>query len=315
MSAATGRGLVPRRLMRAIVRLTVRPLLTPTVPVRRQRRLLDAIGGVARLPRGTRVSTVELGGRPAERIEPPGADPTRAVLYLHGGGFTVGSRTTHRALAAHLAAAAGSPVYVLDYRLAPEHPFPAALDDATAAHDDLLRDGLDPGRVAMAGDSAGGGLAVAAAVRLRENGTPLPGALALISPWADLTLTTVRDDPRDPMLRRAWLRSCAARYSGAADPGAPELSPLFADLAGLPPMLVHAGEDEILRVDAQRLCARARAADVPVTERTLPGLWHVAHLHAGLVAESTAAARELGAFLLGSIGDADGAGQAGARTA
>jgi monoterpene epsilon-lactone hydrolase len=121
MNAVSGRAPVPRRLMRAIVRLTIRPLLAPGVPVPRQRRLLDAVGRVARFPDGSRLSTVDLGGRRAERLEPPGADPARAVLYLHGGGFTVGSPVTHRALAAYVAAAAGAPVYLLDYRLAPEH--------------------------------------------------------------------------------------------------------------------------------------------------------------------------------------------------
>ncbi|MEU4414772.1 alpha/beta hydrolase [Nocardia salmonicida] len=281
--------------MRAIVRLTVRPLLARGVPVARQRRLLDAVGRVARFPHGTAISTVDLGGRRAERLEPPGADPTCAVLLLHGGGFTVGSPVTDGALAAHVSAAAHAPVYLLDYRLAPEHPWPAALDDATAAaYRSLLELGIEPRNLAVVGDSAGGGRSLALALRLRNSETPLPGAL--VSTWVDLTLTAVRDDPRDLTLRWAWLRACAARYAGGADLGGPELSPLFADLDGLPPMLIHVGEDEILGVDAEPLYERARAAGLQVTYPQLPRLWHVAHLHAGLVAESTAAAHEIGVF-------------------
>lgn len=289
--------IVPLPVMRAVIRLAVRPILGTRVPVRLQRRLVDAVGRVARLPRGTRVSEVVLGGRPAERIAAPSADDRRAVLYLHGGGYTVGSTTTHRALATHLASAVGAPVYVLDYRLAPEHPYPAAVDDAAAGYAALLDTGVPAQRVAVAGDSAGGGLSLALMTRLRATGVPLPAALALISPWADLTLEAVRDDRRDPMLRAAWLRACAARYGAGADPRMPELSPLFADLAGLPPMMVHAANDEILRGSVEHLVTRVRTAGVPVRYRRLPRLWHVAHLNAGLVTDATAAVRELGAFL------------------
>lgn len=289
-------AILPRPVMRAIVRLTVRPVLGPTVPVRRQRHLLNALGRVAVLPRGIRVRRISLGGRPAERIEAPDADATRAVLYLHGGGYTVGSAVTHRALAAHLAAAAGAPVYLLDYRLAPEHPYPAALEDAVAAYHELLA-GVEPERLAVSGDSAGAGLALALMTRLRGSGVPFPGALGLISPWVDLTLDGVRDDRRDPMLRTAWARACAERYGAGADLRAPELSPLFGNLAGLPPMLVHGASDEILLAGVERLVERARSAGVHVRYRRLERMWHVAHLHAGLVAASTAAVREIGAFL------------------
>ena len=297
MSDMAEKGILPRLVMRVTVRLAVRPVLGPGVPVRRQRRLLDALGRIALLPRGTRVVTVGLGGCPAERISQPGADASHAVLYLHGGGYTAGSPATHRALAAHMAAATGVPVYLLDYRLAPEHPYPAAVQDAASAYQALLNSGIDPRRLAVAGDSAGGGLTLALMTRLREAGTPLPAGLALISPWVDLTLGHVRDDRRDPMLRTAWLQACAERYGAGAGLTAPEISPLFGELAGLPPMLVHGASDEILLADVERLVGQARAAGVPVAYRRLERMWHVAHLHAGLVAASTAAVGEIGAFL------------------
>lgn len=296
-------GILPLPVMRAITRLAVRPVLGPTTPVRWQRGLADLLNRFPLLPRGTRVVTVNLGNRPAERVDGPGADNSRAVLYLHGGGYTVGSPTTHRALAAHLAAAVGVPVYVLDYRLAPEHPYPAAVDDAATAYRALLDTGIAPQRLTVAGDSAGGGLALALMLRLRETGIPLPAGLALISPWVDLTLDHVRDNRRDPMLRASWLRACTARYRGErTDVRTPEISPLYADLTGLPPMLVHSADDEILLADIERLVERAEAAGVPVVYRRLERMWHVAHVHAGLVAASTAAVREIGAFLRDSFG-------------
>jgi epsilon-lactone hydrolase len=288
---------IPKSVMRAVVRYAVRPTLDPRVPAHRQRRRLDTLGRLARLPRHVRQDQVVLGSRPATRITPQGADPKRAVLYLHGGGYTVGSQTTHRALAAHLASAANVPVYLLGYRLAPEHPYPAALEDAVAAYEVLLETGIPAERLSIAGDSAGGGLAVAALGRIRGNGLPSPGAMALISPWLDLTLTEVRDTRHDPMLSVAWLRGCAASYTGTTPHDDAEVSPLFGDLAGLPPTVVHATTDEILLDDAERFVAAARAAGAPIYYRRLPDLWHVAHLHAGLMTEATEAVQELGEFL------------------
>lgn len=264
MTAAARRpGVVPRPVVRAVLRSCARPLLGPRVPVAVQRRGLDLLSGVPRLPVGTRVSRVRLGGRPAERVELPRADTARAVLCLHGGGYVTGSPRTHRALAAHLAAATRAPVYVLDYRLAPEHPYPAALDDATDAYQALLAQGHGPQNPSLVGDSAGGGLALALALRLRARSLPPPGALALLSPWLDLTLSAPGDPHRDPLLRLSWLRWCATGYAANADPAAPELSPLFADLTGLPPMLVHVGSDEVLRPDTERLVTRAEQAGIP----------------------------------------------------
>src|SRR5829696_5347610 len=206
---------VPARAMRAVVRGLVRPVLGPRTPVPLQRRWLDLVTGMTPLADGVDVRSGELGGRPVEVIAPRHGDASRRVLYLHGGGFTIGSAGTHRALATHLAAASGATVHLLDYRLAPEHPFPAALDDALAGWRELVGD-ADPGRTVLAGDSAGGWLALMTALRLRDAGEPLPAVLGLVSPWLDLTGASWPADRTDPMLRPAWLRRCAADFAPGA---------------------------------------------------------------------------------------------------
>jgi monoterpene epsilon-lactone hydrolase len=292
---------VPVRVMRAGVRGLVRPVLGPRMPVAVQRRWLRVVTGPTPLAEDVAIRSGRLGRRPAETLIPSAGDPTTAVLYLHGGGFTTGSPATHRALATHLAAASGATVHVLDYRLAPEHPFPAALDDVLAAYRELLHRGAAPARTALAGDSAGGWLAVSAALRLRDAGDPRPGALGLISPWLDLQGTAWPDDRSDAMLRPAWLRRCARDFAGGTDLGAAELAPLEADLTGLPPVTMHVGSEEILLDDAVRLAHRARAAGVPVDLRRLDGLWHVAHASAGMVTASTAAVNALGTAVGGHL--------------
>jgi len=287
---------VPVPVMRAAVRLAVRPVLGPRVPVRVQRAWLAAVTRPTPLPADVAVERGTLAGRPVEIAVPAGGSGA-TVLYLHGGGFCIGSPATHRALATHLAAATGATVHVLDYRRAPEHPFPAALDDAVAAWRELVADGAAPAAAALAGDSAGGWLVLSAALRLRSNGDPLPAVLGLLSPWLDLTGASWPADRTDPMLRPAWLRRCAAAFTGGADSGAPEFAPLAADLAGLPPLVVQVGSEEILLDDAVRLAVRARTAGVPVDLRRLDGLWHVAQASAGLVAASTAAVDDVGAAL------------------
>jgi acetyl esterase/lipase len=212
------------------------------VPLRVQRGVLEATARLGRLPAGTRVQAEQLGDRPAERVSGPGADESRAVLLLHGGAFTTCSPRTHRVLAAHLAHAAGAPVHVLDHRRAPEHPHPAAVDDAEVAFRELAA-GHD---VALAGDSAGGAVAILLALRLLAAGEPPPCAIALISPIADLTLATAEGyRGRDPLLRRSWVRQGAEAYTAGTDPRA--VSPLHLDLTGLPPVLVHVSEHERLR--------------------------------------------------------------------
>jgi acetyl esterase/lipase len=290
--------------MRAVVRGLVRPVLGPRTPVPLQRRWLDLVTGMTPLAAGVDVRPGELGGRPVEEMVPSRGEPTRHVLYLHGGGFTIGSARTHRALATHLAAASGATVHLLDYRLAPEHPFPAGLDDALTAYRELLGRGADPARTALAGDSAGGWLALTAALRLRDAGDPRPAALGLVSPWLDLLGAGWPDDRSDAMLRPSWLRRCAAGFAPGSDLAASHLAPLKADLAGLPPMIVHVGSEEILLPDAVRLAVAARAAGVPVDLRRWDGLWHVAHASAGMVPASTTAVDALGAGLAAHLSPA-----------
>jgi monoterpene epsilon-lactone hydrolase len=258
---------------RAGLRYGLRPWLGPRVPVRVQRAVFESAGRP--LP-GVRVdvSRVRLGGVPAELIRPANAVPDLTVLYLHGGGYVVGSPRAFRALTSRLARTAAAEVLALDYRRAPEYPFPAARDDAISAYGALLNSGVDPGAIAIAGDSAGGGLTLACAVELREQGLPLPRALLLISPWLDLRLV----DPAvgahaqiDPVLSPAGLRRWARLYLNGRDPGDPGGSPLLADLRGLPPILVQVGSDEILLGDSQRLAA---SPGVQVTLEHHPGLWH-----------------------------------------
>lgn len=281
---------LPAPLVRALLAGVVRPLLGPPVPVRVQRRGLDGLAALFAgvLPPGTTTRRTVLGGRPAEVVEVPGADGP-PVLLLHGGGFLTGSPRTHRGFAAHLAASAGAPVHVLDYRLAPEHPHPAAVDDALAALDEL------GGPVALVGDSAGGAVAVLAAVRLRDEGRPLPYALGLVSPVADLTgrASAAWEGP-DPLLRASWLRQGVEAWAGER---AAALSPLHSDLTGLPPVLVHVCSDERLLPEGEALVDALRAAGVDAVARRFDGLWHDVHVQAGQTARATAAVVELGTWL------------------
>ncbi len=287
-------------VMRLAVRTAVRPILSARMPLRLQRHLIAGASLISARPGGITRRTISLGSRSAEQITHTTSDPGTVVLYLHGGGYTVGSPATHRPIAAYLARSARAAVAMLDYRLAPEDPYPAAVEDAVAAYGALLADGIPPGRVVIAGDSAGGGLALATALRLRASEAPMPAALVLISPWVDLSVSDL-SETRDPMLTAPWLRECARRYI-AGGTLTDELDPLRANLAGLPPILIHVGSDEILLHDAKRLAAHAREAGVDVTLTVLDGLWHVVHLHSGLLRAATRAIDDIGGFVRHATG-------------
>jgi cation diffusion facilitator CzcD-associated flavoprotein CzcO/acetyl esterase/lipase len=287
-----GQPRLPPAVVRLVVWLTLRRALSPALPPRLQRRLLELIALLLPRPPARAHRTV-LGAVPVTCVRAPGAGPG-AVLYLHGGGFTTGSARAYRPLAAALARASGATVYLVDYRRAPEHPHPAALDDTLAAYRALLAAGVPAGRVVLAGDSAGGYLALAAALRLRDAGEPLPAGLALVSPWLDFTVPAPPAGRRDPLLTAGWLRRCADAYLGGADQADPELAPLAADLAGLPPLHVQAGADELLVGDADRLVRRARAAGLPVGYDRWPGMWHDFQVCAGLLAAADRAVAALG---------------------
>lgn len=288
---------LPRPVVRMLVRALVAPILSPRRPIAMQRRLLDAAGTTVPSPRGVRRSTGALGGVPTVRVAAPGAAGPHQVLYLHGGGYLTGSPVSHRALVAHLSRAAGAPVHVVGYRRAPEHPFPAAVDDAEIAYGALRAAGHEARRIALVGDSAGGGLAMALLLRLRHAGAELPGSVGLISPWLDLDLTAptvAANADRDVMLDPNWLAGAAEAYRGAAL-DAPELRPLEADLAGLPPLHVVAGAEEILVGDADTLVERARAAGVAVEYRRVARMWHAFPAFAGFLREADDAVAALGA--------------------
>lgn len=289
-----------RRFLYWQVRLALRPFLAPWVPVALQRAWAALAGLTTRGPRGVARERVDMGGVPGLRLAPADARPGDAMLFLHGGAYVIGGPASHAKLAAHLAHASRSATYFVDYRLAPEHPFPAALDDALAAYRWLIGQAPAPRRIVIAGDSAGGGLALAAAMSIRDAQLPAPAALVLISPWADLTLSGASHASKaaaDPMLRAAWLKDSAARYAGARPLDDPLLSPVFGNLAGLPPVLVQVGSEEILLSDAESLCQGIRQAGGRAELRRYDGLWHDFQAHAGLLAESDAALAEIGAFV------------------
>lgn len=275
-------------------------LMSPDVPLAVQRALLRSAGVSMRRPKGTRTADATLAGRPVRRIDVPATDPARHLLYLHGGAYVTGGLASHTGLAAQFAHHAAACTWLLDYRLAPEHPHPAAVDDALAAYRALLAQGAQPSRVSIAGDSAGGGLTLATVLAIRDAGLPMPGAIALVSPWTDLTLSGRSMEGKlesDPMLAPPWLDWAAGQYCANTVRTHPTASPLFADFSGLPPMIVHVGSDEVLLDDALQLAPRAKSAGVACTLRVFEGLWHVFQAQAGLIPEADESLREMGAFL------------------
>ncbi len=284
----------------AILQLLRSGPLPETLSIADRRAGEEAMAGQSPLPENVYVEEVTAVTVPALLIAAEGTRDERVILYLHGGGYCVGSPRTHRDFAWRLSAASAARVLLPDYRRAPEHPFPTAVDDAVAAYRWLLVEGIDPAHLVIAGDSAGGGLALAALVRLRDEGERLPAAAALLSPWVDLALTgnsLQSKAAEDPVLSPAQLQEFAELYLGDADPRTPLASPLYADLAGLPPLLIQAGGAEILLDDAVRLAERAEAAGVEVTLDVWPEMIHVWQGFAGFLPEGQTAVTKLGAFI------------------
>ena len=251
-------------------------------------------------PPDVKVERVNVPAAPAEWLRPPSAVPGRVVLYLHGGGYVIGSPRSHRHLAAAIAGAAGASALLLDYRLAPEHPFPAAVEDATAAYRWLLDQAIAPERIVIAGDSAGGGLTVATLLALREARVPLPAGGVCISPWVDLTCSGasyVTKADADPIVERSGVEEMARAYLGATPPRTPLASPLFADLRGLPPLLIHVGTDEVLLDDAVQLAERAKAAGVDATLEVYDRMIHVWHWFLPMLDEAQTAVEAIGRFV------------------
>lgn len=293
-------------------RMTVKVYIAPAFASQKDfvsavRNRLESISKLTLLPPGTTVEEVSIGNMKADWVRASGIDPNvkKAILYIHGGGFLAGSRKTHRELVARISKASGLPALVPEYRLAPEHVFPAALDDCVAAYRWLLKRGYAPGDIAIAGDSAGGCLTVMTLLRLRDTGTPLPAAAVMLSPLTDAVNFDGESqktkagidpwfDPKD-MGRHLGLFSDSFRIKS------PLLSPVRQNLAGLPPMLIQVGTDEILLSDSTRLAERAKKAGVDVTLQVYEGLWHVFQTFAVIVPEGRDAIEKIGEFLKNNV--------------
>lgn len=267
-------------------------------PLMQQRQLL-AQNGRWLTQRGANITPMLLGGVPAEAVRAPRVGEGRVVMYFHGGGYTAGDLPMCRGLATQLARAAQAKVVTIGYRLAPEHPFPAAVEDARAAYY-ALRQTISPRHIVLAGDSAGGGLALALLITLRDAGEPLPAAAVCLSPWTDLELSGEAYAIKaavDPCVSATVLRQMGACYAGHYSLRTPLISPLYADLRQLPPLLIQVGSDEIMLSDSTHFAQAAREAGVNVTLEVWANLFHVWQYHYGLLPEARQAIKKIGAFV------------------
>ena len=269
-------------------------------PPEKARENFDAMLGAIPVPNDITFETATVGGVPGRWSTAPESLPGRVLLYLHGGAYMVGSSFGYRALSSALARAARARGLTLDYRLAPENPFPAAVDDAVAAYRALLAQGISPGSIAIAGDSAGGGLTVATLIAARDAGLPMPAAALALSPWADMAgagASMSTKAAQDPQLNREGLLAMAGLYLNGASPETALASPIYGNLTGLPPLLIQVGSIEVLLDDAIRLAARAAEANVAVQLEVWPGVPHVWHAFAHVLSEGRDAIAAAGAFL------------------
>jgi acetyl esterase/lipase len=281
--------------------------LNSRIDVEKARALTAKRAWTPQVPRGWRLRELNgahgesLRGEWIERVgEAPASGAQRTVLYCHGGGYYFCSPRTHRSIAFGLATRANAPVFSLDYRLAPEHRFPAALDDATAAYRQLIAEGTAPASIVIAGDSAGGGLALATLVALRDAGDPLPAGGLLFSPWTDLAATgasIVDNDGADPMFSGPAIARAAKVYLGEMPPTHPYASPLYADLRGLPPLFIMAGSTEVLLDDSRRVADNARAAGVDCELEVWKKMPHVWPIFAPFIPEANRALDSAAAFV------------------
>jgi epsilon-lactone hydrolase len=281
--------------LRALLTSRPRPA---SVAERRER--LDALGNAYRTADDIRLQSVSADGVPAEWSTAPGADAARVLLYLHGGGFSAGSIVSHRAMVTETGRAAQARTLAIDYRRTPEHPFPAALGDALKVYRWLLAQGVQPSRIAIGGDSAGGGLTLATMVSLRESGLPLPACAWCISPWADMEArgeSYASKAAIDPMISKQYILELAGWYLGGVAPHTPLAAPLHADLAGLPPLLIQVGSAETLLDDAIALASRAAAADVRVTLEVWPHMIHAWPLFHQQLTDGRRAIAAAGSFI------------------
>jgi epsilon-lactone hydrolase len=274
------------------------------VSIPEMRRRTDSSAGLLRPPRGVSIQSISAGTVPAEWLIPQGAPQDRVFLYFHGGGFIFCSLKSHRALVSRLAIAGGTRAVSVDYRLAPEHPFPAALEDCLEAYRWTVQSGISPRRIVVAGDSAGGNLALVLLLALRQAGDPLPAAAVCLSPVTDMAWTgdSMRTkagvDPIFPEGASSPLGSSIhSDYIGSEDPRNPLISPLYGDWRGMPPILLHVGEDEVLLDDSVRLAERVRAAGGMAEIVIWPGMWHVFQAMTPFLPEADQSIRQIGEFI------------------
>ncbi len=291
-----------RETLDAILRQSAFPVDSD---VDEQRRLLKELLSAQPLPAEVTVTAAALGGVPTAEITVDEMEPRHVVLYFHGGVYVMGDAFLAADLASQVGRRTDAKVISVDYRLAPEDPYPAAVDDARAAYKALLRSGIAPSDIALAGESAGGGLVIATLVNAREHGLPLPAAAFVMSPYADLTLAgTTMESKRevDPLLSRELLQARVPDYTSGQDAALGLISPLFADLSGLPPLIIQAGTHEVLLDDAVRLAGQAATADVEITLDITPGVPHVFQAYHAILDEAAAALDRAGQLLSAHLG-------------
>ncbi|MEJ2194010.1 MAG: alpha/beta hydrolase [Ignavibacteriaceae bacterium] len=288
------------RIFRLVVKYWMSPRFNIASTIRNQRKALEGFSKLSILPRKTKIEKLQIGKVRAEWISVGTTLENCVILYLHGGAYCIGSLNTHRELAARISKASKIRTLLIDYRLAPEHPFPAAIEDVVFTYDWLLKNGFLSNNVIIIGDSAGGGLAISTLVKLRDLGAPIPAAAVCISPWTDLELTgnsIQTHTSKDPFLTPQWLQLMAKYYAANNDFQTPLISPNYADLSMLPPLLIQAGSDDILLSDSIRLAEHACESGVDSTLDIWENMWHVWHFFAGKMPEANRAINQISNFI------------------
>jgi monoterpene epsilon-lactone hydrolase len=288
------------KFCRMLIKYLVATKFNPSKTIDEMRRGAESLSKLAGLPRNTKVEKIKLNSFSAEWVCAQDAREDRVILYLHGGGYNICSPNTHRELAANISMASRATVILPNYHLAPEYPFPRALEDATLTYRWLLNNGFGGEHIALAGDSAGGGLSLATSILLRDSGDPPPSSIACISPWTDLQMSgnSIKTHADiDPMLNFRLMALMASNYIGDNDPRNPLISPIYANLKEISPMLIHIGSDEMLFDDSTRIAKKAKSAGVDVTLKKFNKMWHVWHLTAKLMPEAKNAITEIGSFI------------------
>lgn len=294
------------RFIRWLTGRYIKKLNIREAPVPKMRERLDFIGRLGRKAKDVGVETTEIAGLHGEWYRPQQPLGGKVFLYLHGGAYALGSCDSHRALVTRIASVAKVDTVLPEYRLAPEHPFPAGLDDCVAVYRALLDQGYAADDIVIGGDSAGGGLTMATMLQLRHDGVPLPRAAVLLSPFLDVTASGESMKTRverDPWFDPDNISVVVGHYCPNEDPRNPLLSPVFANVAGLPPTLIHVGDEEILLSDSTRIADKLRAAGIDVELEVFPELWHVFQLFVGAMPESGAAVEKIGAYIRAALAE------------